>query len=219
MSFILRIFFRLLYQDFAWAYDLVSATVSGGRWREWTASICSLLQGPDVLELGFGPGHLLLRLTSLGFHATGLDSSRQMVNLARKRAAREKIVLSLVRGLGQALPFRAESFNCVAATFPTNFIFQMNTLHDVRRILKPGGALVTLLSAWITDRSILGRILAWLFQITGQTLQENMDETQLLKPFSDAGLAARLHWITLKGSRLLVVVATKDTLDSSAYLY
>ncbi len=32
---LLRWLFDLLYHELAWAYDPVSALVSGGRWRDW----------------------------------------------------------------------------------------------------------------------------------------------------------------------------------------
>ena len=59
---ILKTFFYLLYHRFAWAYDFVATAVSVGMWNEWVLSIIPYLEGPKVLELGHGPGHLLLTL-------------------------------------------------------------------------------------------------------------------------------------------------------------
>ena len=211
MTLFLRIFFRLLYHEFAWMYDFVSSSVSGGRWLEWTSSMVPLVQGSRVLELGFGPGHLLLKFSQNGIRAFGLDDSRQMIKLAKARLRQNDYFNPyLVRGLGQTLPFLAQSFDCVVATFPTGFIFQSSTLLDIHRILRTGGSLVTLLSAWITSRSLISRFLAWLFRITGQNLSGQVDEEILLKPFLAAGFNARLHWVTLRDSRLLFVIATKN---------
>lgn len=209
MSLFLRIFFRLLYHDFAFLYDFISAFVSGGRWREWTSSILPLAHGRRVLELGFGPGHLLLKYLLIGISAVGLDDSQQMINLAKTRLRKKNFSPDLVRGLGQSLPFCAQSFDCVVATFPTGFIFQASALQDIRRILKPGGSLVILLSAWITDRSLFSRFLSWLFRITGQSLSDQVQEETILKPFLDAGLDARLHWAALRDSRLSFVIAVR----------
>ncbi len=208
MSLILRIFFRLLYHEFAWAYDLISAFVSGGRWKAWVAAAVPLVQGPDVLELGFGPGHLFSNLVKNGFKVVGLDPSRQMARRARKKLARDgQRDPLLVRGEGQALPFACQAFDTVVATFPTAFIFQPAALQDIRRVLKPGGRLAILLSAWITDRSLPARFLAWLFRITGQSLTEQVDETKLLRPFLESGLDPRLYWVETPGSRLMFVIA------------
>ncbi len=207
MSLILKIFFRLLYHEFAWAYDFISALVSGGRWKAWVSEVLPLVQGPDVLELGIGPGHLLLSLEQKGFNVVGLDASRQMVRQAKKKLAQNNPGLCLVRGLGQALPFDDQSFHTVVATFPTGFIFQPAALMDIRRVLRPGGNLVILLSAWITSRSFMSRVLAWLFRITGQSLSEQVDEAKLLRPFLESGFDPRLLWIETPGSRLMFVIA------------
>lgn len=55
---ILKTFFYLLYHRFAWAYDFVATSVSVGMWDEWVFSVLPALEGPIVLELGHGPGHL-----------------------------------------------------------------------------------------------------------------------------------------------------------------
>ncbi len=209
MTLILRIFFRLLYHEFAWAYDFVAALVSGGRWKAWVSAVLPLVTGPDVLELGFGPGHLLISLARSGFNVAGVDASRQMVRQAKKNFAPDILSPGLVRGLGLNLPFSSHSFDTVVSTFPTSFIFQPAVLQEVRRVLRPGGSLVILLSAWITDRSLPSRLLAWLVRITGQSPSIPVDEENLLRPFLDTGLDSCLQWVDTAHSRLLFVVATR----------
>ncbi len=212
MTLILRIFFRLLYHEFAWAYDFIAALVSGGRWKAWVSAVLPLVTGPDVLELGFGPGHLLISLAKSGFNVAGVDASRQMVRQAKKNFAPDILSPGLVRGLGLNLPFSSHSFDTVVSTFPTSFIFQPAVLQEVRRVLRPGGSLVILLSAWITDRSLPSRLLAWLVRVTGQSLSEQVDEAKLLQPFLESGLDLRLHFIETTGSRLMFVIATNSGL-------
>ena len=80
--------FHLLYHQFAWAYDAVSAAVSLGRWCDWGMAALPFLSGPRVLELGHGPGHLLAAMAGGEWRVTGLDLSPQMGFLARRRLAR-----------------------------------------------------------------------------------------------------------------------------------
>lgn len=82
LSIILRIFFRLLYQPFAWSYDLVAFIVSLGMWKEWIYTVLPYISGINILELGHGPGHLLKSLSYSPGIIIGLDNSRQMSHIA-----------------------------------------------------------------------------------------------------------------------------------------
>ena len=86
----LRIFFQLLYNTFAWSYDLVAAFVSLDRWNDWVRSVLPYLTGDRILEIGHGPGHLQRALAE--GHPTGLivglDLSRNMGKIAKRRLAR-----------------------------------------------------------------------------------------------------------------------------------
>jgi len=56
----------------------------------------------------------------------------------------------------------------VAATFPSEYIFEPQTLAEIRRVLRPGGKLVIIPSAWITGQGWLEQLAAELFRVTGQ---------------------------------------------------
>jgi len=144
LSRFLRVFFILLYHSFAWTYDLVAWTVSSGRWRDWGKSVIPFIEGTRVLELGHGPGHLQRTMRDLGLLPFGLDESRQMGLLAKKRLLhRGYTQVNLIRGLGQDLPFSASSFDTIVATFPAGYIFEQRTLLEARRVLKNGGRLIS----------------------------------------------------------------------------
>ena len=69
----LRLFFRLLYHQLAFTYDLVAASVSFNRWKDWVMSVVPFIEGKRILEIGHGPGHLQRLLLSLGLIAVGID--------------------------------------------------------------------------------------------------------------------------------------------------
>ncbi len=205
---IMRWFFRMLYHPFAWSYDVVAWIVSAGRWNGWVATAKDVVEGPAVLELGHGPGHLQLHLIKKGLSTYGLDESDQMSRQALRRITQHGFTPNLSRGDVRALPFPAKSFQTVVATFPSEYIIAPETLGEVKRVLAPGGRLVVLASAVFTGSGLLDRSLALLFRITGQSVPfgSNFDP---LDPFQAAGLRAEIRWLEAKHSRLLFVVAEK----------
>ncbi len=202
----MRWFFRMLYHPFAWTYDAVAWVVSAGRWNDWVRSAAKLVQGPTVLELGHGTGHLQARLLQEGFDVYGLDKSRQMGRLAGRRIRGAGFTARLSRGDARALPYPSGAFQTVVATFPSEYIVEPETLSEICRVLTPGGRLVVLASSVFTGPGLLDRTLALLFRITGQAAPFGVDFDPL-EPFTEAGLQARLQWIEAKNSRLLFVIA------------
>ena len=81
----MRLFFHLLYHSFAFTYDLVAAAVSFGDWKNWVYSILPFINGPRLLELGHGPGHLQRLLRDRGLDAVAIDESTQMGRIAKHR--------------------------------------------------------------------------------------------------------------------------------------
>ena len=208
MRSLLRLFFYLLYHPFAFAYDLVAATVSLGRWKDWVMAVVPFIEGSRLLEIGHGPGHLQRVLRSRGLSAVGLDESAQMGRLAKHRLGESA---SLARGLAQSLPFPNESFDTVVATFPAEYIFDPRTLTESRRVLVRGGRFVVLPGAIITGRGGLERIMAWLFRATRQTppdLPEIIRERSR-GPFARAGFQVETHEIRIRSSLVLIVVGTR----------
>jgi ubiquinone/menaquinone biosynthesis C-methylase UbiE len=203
----MRTFFNLLYHRFAWTYDFVANTVSIGMWNNWIYSVLPEVKGPMVLELGHGPGHLLVSIIKKNIIAFGIDQSKEMGILAVQRLRSEGFGSILVNGVTQHLPFKTCTFEQVVTTFPTEFIHELQTLEEVERILKPGGTLLVLPVAWITGDNILQRLAALIFNITGQSPQW---DDRLLYPFHRAGFYTRVKHMTLKTSRLVFIIAKKD---------
>ena len=147
-----RTFFSLLYHQFAWAYDGVASIVSLGAWQTWVQSVLPYLDGPRTLEIGYGPGHLLVGLCKKGITAYGLDESYQMGQITKRRSVSIGLHPNLIRGDAQTLPFADESINQVVMTFPAEYILKSVTIEEIYRILIKGGIVLVLPLAWITGR-------------------------------------------------------------------
>jgi ubiquinone/menaquinone biosynthesis C-methylase UbiE len=223
----LRFFFRLLYHQFAFTYDLVAATVSIGRWKDWVLSVLPFIEGDRVLEIGHGPGHLQRALLDRNLLAFGIDESTQMGRLASHNLARflrpktgqpgnlnmHHTKINLTRGIAQHLPFPSNSFDTLVATFPSEYIFESQTLVEAQRVLSPNGQFVILPGATILGRGVVDRAMAFLFQITGETAP-NLSEILREKskgPFSTAGFEVEVHELNIRSSLVFIIVATKSS--------
>lgn len=199
----MRLFFHLLYHSFAFTYDLVAAAVSFGTWKDWVYSILPFIKGTRLLELGHGPGHLQRFLLDRGLVAAAIDESTQMGRIAKRRLGSSH---RLTRGLAQSLPYQSGIFDTIIATFPTEYIFQEETLSEVQRCLSEGGRLIVLPVAFPKSG-----FLKWLYKITGESpadLTESIEERSL-QPFLNAGFHAEVEIVEVKSSRLLIIVAAK----------
>lgn len=165
---LIRFGFRLLYYELAWTYDLVSWLVSLGEWGRWQQAALPFVQGPTVLEIGHGPGHLLLSLQKAGHTVFGVDLSPHMGRQARRRLQKQQLPANLIQARVQALPLHTAVFHTVLSTFPTEYIVDPETLAAVHRVLRADGRLIVVPEGHLTGRGGLHRIIDWLFRVTGQ---------------------------------------------------
>lgn len=213
----MRFFFHLLYHPFAFTYDLVAATVSFGKWKDWVFSILPFIEGTRILELGHGPGHLQRLLLAQppvgnrGLFVVAIDESAQMGRIAKRRLGASHTVLrsaqgKLTRGLAQSLPYQNGAFDTILSTFPAEYIFDMQTLSEAHRVLRNRGRLIVLLAAWPKNL-----FLAWLFKVTGQSPSETEESIKLKikERLADTEFDLAVEIVEVKSSTLLIVVAQK----------
>jgi ubiquinone/menaquinone biosynthesis C-methylase UbiE len=203
----LRSLYDLLYHQFAWSYDIVAAAVSLGRWQSWVKACLPYLNGPRILEIGYGPGHLQAEMDSRGLQVFGVDASPEMAHIAHERLLRKGIKSKVINGYAQSMPFSSSVFDQVVATFPSEYIADPQALSEINRILKPGGMLLIIPFAWLTGKHWYERALSGLLKVP----QRSSDwETRFLQPFFDAGFTCSLTEINFISSALLIIQAVKE---------
>lgn len=131
-----------LYHRFAWAYDFVAWLVSFGNWSKWRRDVLDYLKQGSVLEIGFGTGALLVTMKRAGFDVYGLEPSSQMLRVTERRMKREAISLRILQGRTQAIPISDQNIDNIISTFPSNYIFEEDSLKEIKRVLAVGGRVV-----------------------------------------------------------------------------
>src|SRR3990172_3752941 len=138
------------------------------RWYDWVEGVPDLLgvrrlrhrllrqASGKVLEIAVGTGKNL-QYYSRGCRIIGIDVSREMLNVARKRAARLSTDISFLLGDAEALPFSDHSFDTVVSSLSTcTFPEPVIALREMARVCKPAGR-VLLFEHGRSDREWLAR--------------------------------------------------------------
>ena len=109
----------------------------------WVAELLEIGSNDSVLEVGFGPGVIIQRLSKLASagHIAGIDPSQEMVAQARARnaAAIESGRVDLRRGSVGSLPFDDGTFDkALAVNSVQVWPDPVAGLREIRRVMKPG---------------------------------------------------------------------------------
>lgn len=115
-----------------------------------TAEILAAVAGARrVLDAGCGSGRLTLALAQAGAEVTGIDTNAKQLAEARRRAEEAGVELTLLEAdFDGELPFVDGSFDAVTSRLALMAAGDpVGALRELRRVLEPGGRLVTVLWA------------------------------------------------------------------------
>ena len=133
--------------------ELTAAIMRIINWLPYRASLrrLSLRREDHVLEVGFGPGSGLKKLTKQTTQGAvfGVDRSKTMLSVATRRneASIREGRLRLAEGTFEALPLSDRSIDVVLAVNILYFVEPLaRALSEAHRVLKPGGRLVIYVS-------------------------------------------------------------------------
>jgi ubiquinone biosynthesis O-methyltransferase len=119
------------------------------------------LAGKRVLDVGCGDGAYALSAAERGAQVVGVDTSREMLEAARERAASKGLEIDLREGDVQRLPFDDASFDIVLAVTVLCFVEDATeATREMARVLSPGGRIVIgelgRFSTWAAWRRLRG---------------------------------------------------------------
>jgi ubiquinone/menaquinone biosynthesis methyltransferase len=138
---------RRLFHTIADRYDLITGLLSFGRDRRWKAALVALAgvqPGTRALDLAAGTGDIAFALAGRGARVAALDITHRMLQLASaKRGPSAKV--TFVTGDMMSLPFQDEQFDVVTTGYGIRNVPAIEpALGEIRRILRPGGLVLSL---------------------------------------------------------------------------
>lgn len=113
---------------------------------EWTFSLLPIRAGDSVLEVGFGAGEAIHMLThhTQAARVIGIDSSTQMLRLAKRRNANALLSgrAQLHQGYAEKLPFPENTFHIAFAINSVQiWADRKAAILELWRVLRPEGML------------------------------------------------------------------------------
>ena len=153
-------------------YDFLNRLLSVGQdrsWRKRAINRLALEPGERILDIATGTGDMALEIASrnLSVQISGIDFSRRMLDLGRKKIKENGYDhdVSFQIGSAECLPFADDSFHGAVCAFGIrNFADVKLGLREFHRILKPGGRAVILEFSKPTNR-VLKSVYNWYFDL------------------------------------------------------
>lgn len=153
MGSVKRISSRPFYAGFAWAYDLIIAGPVSSRCNfvESIAAQRGVLPGSRILDAGCGTGSYSVELAKRGYAVAGLDSSAELVSVARAKAEEAVVPVTFQVGDILELPSRP-SYDGILCRGVLNDIIdgpsRQKAFFSFARALRKGGILILDVREW-----------------------------------------------------------------------
>jgi len=142
-----RTYVRTLFATIARRYDLITRVLSYGRDQAWKRRLVGMTgagSGTRALDLACGTGDIAFALAALGARVVGLDITSGMLALARAKHPAPGGPVFLAGDM-LALPFSSASFDLVTAGYGIRNVPRIEpAIAEIRRVLRPGGVLLSL---------------------------------------------------------------------------
>ena len=142
-----------MFSGIAGRYDLLNHVLSLGLdyvWRRKVARETGKVSCRRILDVCTGTGDMAIELSSFWkgkAQIDGLDFSRELINVGRKKIESKKLqnVITFREGNAETLPYKNEQYDAVTITFGLrNIKDRPKALKEFYRVTKPGGCFVCL---------------------------------------------------------------------------
>lgn len=152
-----------------------------------------------ILEVGCGMGGLSVALRLNGHHVTALDANPSYCEITRLRARRHALELPVVHAPAENLPFPDRGFDVVVAFEVIEHVRDPRAvLHEMRRVLAPGGAAwVWFINRWaFMDPHYHLPFINWMPRRLGERIVDAAGRRKDGLPNEDAQTLSEMHYST-----------------------
>lgn len=185
--------------------------------RKWTRPSLEVLAGGVVLDVGCGLGEVLIdlaRTRSEPIRLVGIDASELMLDAARADAAAAGVTIDLRRGDAAALPFPDASFDAVRCERTLQWVNRpSDALHEILRVLRPGGSVVLIDTDWRT----------FALDVGDREVEELLSRLMVIRSGADVGgrlrgmaLDAGFEDVSVRGATAVVTDWSPDSREGPA---
>src|SRR5262245_33437763 len=170
-----RRYVRALFATIADRYDFITVFLSYGQDRRWKRKLVAMAApgaGVRALDLATGTGDIAFACAARGAQVVGLDITARMIELARAKQPVRSAAITWIVGDMLALPFPSASFDLVTTGYGLRNVPDLPAaIGEIRRVLKPGGRMLSLdfnrpsnavvRAAYLAYLTIVGGVLGW----------------------------------------------------------
>jgi demethylmenaquinone methyltransferase/2-methoxy-6-polyprenyl-1,4-benzoquinol methylase len=222
---------RALFATIADRYDLITVVLSYGldrRWKKRLVEQASNVAGARALDLATGTGDIAFALAARGARVAGLDITRRMIELARAKGCDvpRADARFLIGDMG-ALPFASDTFDLVTTGYGLRNVPDLAlSITEIRRVLRPGGQLLSLdfnrpsnalvRSAYLSYLTAVGGALGWVlhrdpdtYRYIPASIRQYPGAGAVVRLLQDCGFS-RAAYLPLLGGLMAIHHAVRD---------
>lgn len=133
-----------IFSEISKDYDFLNNVISFGVCHTWGKRLENKIKKfapyQSALDLCTGTGELLYCLSRFSKNITGLDISKNMLEIANKNIKRKNIQVKLIEGEAENLPFKNNEFDLITVAYGVRNFFDISKgLSEISRVLTQDG--------------------------------------------------------------------------------